>query len=320
MTWLEEVIKRARDADAARPRSQQVALGWSEAGGCRSAIGYRLSGAWPTDETDSWPAQRGTALHDFLEPILAEPGVRTEVDTMYRGIPGHADLVGPDWLGDIKTKTRSSSLAWRSNFHAMRQARIQAHGYTAGLVDTGELPADAMVRLLIVPADGGYADWWCHEEPFDRSLADEGADRVEWVRERLAAGLPLPKDKQVHFCASYCPFFSLCRDPADLAARDAEITDPETVAAVTAWAAARDRESAAKREKEALDSLIRGLRGRAGEYRISLGEPGEPSEVLDEEWVRAEYAARGEPVPTTWKPGSSPRMTVTKVKAKAGAK
>ena len=162
MGFLDEVIKRARDYDAARPRSLQSAVGWSEVGGCRAALGYRLDGAWATDETDTWAAQRGTAFHNYLEPIIAGLGVRTEVDTMYRGIPGHADLVGPDWLGDIKTKTLANAKTWQSDPATMRQARIQAHGYAAGLVDVGELPGDCTVRLLVIPVDGTFTDWWCY--------------------------------------------------------------------------------------------------------------------------------------------------------------
>ena len=66
MSWVNEVIKRARDHDAARPRSTQAAVGWSEVGGCRAAVGYRLDGAWATDDTDTWGAQRGTAIHEYL--------------------------------------------------------------------------------------------------------------------------------------------------------------------------------------------------------------------------------------------------------------
>ena len=82
MGFLDEVIKRARDYDAARPRSLQSAVGWSEVGGCRAALGYRLDGAWATDETDTWAAQRGTAFHNYLEPIVNFFGIDLPVDDL----------------------------------------------------------------------------------------------------------------------------------------------------------------------------------------------------------------------------------------------
>lgn len=318
MSFLDDVIKQLRDWDAARPRSSQEAVGWSELGGCRAHLGYRLDGTWPSDDPDTWAAVRGTAIHNLLEEIVSGPGVLTEVDTEYRGIPGHADLVLPDarQVWDWKSTRLASLRIWQSDPSVLRQKRIQVNGYAAGLVDAGVLPEDCEVGLVGIPVDGSFSDWWCWAEPFDRSLADEGADRLEWVRQRQAAGEPLPKDMPLAFCTSYCEFFSLCRGQDDPAAAE-EITDPETVAAVAAYAAARDRESAAKKEKYAMGDLIRGLRGRAGDYRVSLGEAGEGSEVLDEDWIRADYAARGEMLPVTWKPGSAPRLSVTRVKRKA---
>ena len=190
MSFLDEVIKRVRDDDAARPRSVQAETGWSEVGGCRAYLGFRLDGAWPSEEPDNWAAIRGTALHAHLEEVLAGPGVLTEVTTSYRGIPGHADLVRPGaaecW--DFKTTRLANSQTWRSSARALRQKRIQVHGYAAGLVEAGTLPEDCTVGLLVIPVDGSFADWWAYEEPFDRSLADEGADRLAWVRERMAAG------------------------------------------------------------------------------------------------------------------------------------
>ncbi len=317
MSFLDEVIKRVRDDDAARPRSVQAEAGWSEVGGCRAYLGFRLDGAWPSEEPDNWAAIRGTALHAHLEEILAGPGVLTEVTTSYRGIPGHADLVRPGaaecW--DFKTTRLANSQTWRSSARALRQKRIQVHGYAAGLVEAGTLPEDCTVGLLVIPVDGSFADWWAYEEPFDRSLADEGADRLAWVRGRMAAGETLPKDQPYAWCESWCEFFSLCRGGDDPKAA-AEITDPEAAAAVARYGELNAQIKPLAKEKENLGPLVRGLRGTAGDWRVSTSEAGEPKTALDEDWIRADYASRGEPVPEIEKPGASPRLTVTRIKRK----
>jgi hypothetical protein len=317
VSLLDDVIKRVRDWDASRPRSLQAEPGWSEVGGCRAHLGFRLDGAWASDETDNWAAIRGTAIHKLLEEILSGEGMTTEVTTSYRGIPGHADLVvGPSSVTDHKTKTLASSKVWQDSPSAFRQARIQVHGYAAGLVDAGKLPPDCDVRLLVIPVDGRFSDWWCWEEPFDRSLADEGADRLEDVKRRMAAGEALPKDKPYAWCSEYCEFFTLCRSQDDPKAAE-EITDPELASAVAAYGEANTVYSAAKKTKDRLIPVIRGLRGVAGDWRISLGEDGEPEDVLDEDAVRAIFAARDEPVPETTKAGRAGQMRVTKVKKAA---
>jgi hypothetical protein len=208
----------------------------------------------------------------------------------------------------------------RRSLAAVPPKRVQAHGYAAGLVDAGELPEGCTVRLLVIPVDGTFADWWAYEEPFDRSLADEGADRLEQVREMLAAGEPLPKDKPYAFCERWCAFFSLCRDPAEAHVM-APITDPELAKAVADYGEAAARATAAEKDKERLKPLIRGLRGVTPDgWRISLGKPGEDKPVLDEDAVRADYEARGLDVPVTVRPGNAGRMTVTRVKDGKAAK
>lgn len=318
MPFLDEVIKRARDFDASRPRSQQAAVGWSEVGGCRAALGYRLEGAWATDETDTWAAQRGTAIHTYLEQIVAGPGVRTEIDTEYRGIPGHADIVTDSAVWDWKTTSLASSKLWASDHSLLRQKRVQIHGYTAGLVDAGELPETATVGLIVVPVDGTFADWWSFEEPFDRSLADEGADRLDDVRARMAAGESLPKDKPLSWCMSWCPFLTLCRGGENAAAGE-QINDPESAAAVARYGEINAQIRPLMKEKEGLDPMIRGLRGQAGDWRVSLSGPGEGRTALDEDAIRADYEARGETVPTVTKPGSKPRLTVTRIRKEDAA-
>jgi len=317
MTFLDDTIKRVRDWDATRPRSTQVPVGWSEVGGCRAYLGFRLEGAWASDETDNWAAIRGTAIHKLMEEVLDGAGEATEVTTSYRGIPGHADLViDATSVTDHKTKTLASSRMWQESPAAFRQARIQAQGYAAGLVDDGVLPEDCTVRLLVIPVDGRFSDWWCWEEPFDRSLADEGADRLADVQQRMADGEHLPKDKPYAWCREWCEFFSLCRAQDDPQAME-EITDPELAAAVAAYGTATQEATRLGKEKERLAGMIRGLRGTAGDWRISLSKAGEPKDVIDEDAIAADYAARGEAVPMTVKPGNAPRLSVTRIRKAA---
>ena len=54
---------------------------------------------------------------------------------------------------DIKTTKMANSVAWRSDPGTLWQKRVQAHGYAAGLVDAGDLPEDATVRLLDAALD-----------------------------------------------------------------------------------------------------------------------------------------------------------------------
>jgi hypothetical protein len=339
MSWLDSAIKRVRDYDASRPRSRQQAVGWSEAGGCRSAIGYRLDGAFPS-ETDTWAAQRGTALHEYLLPViaghvldgpadidevkavLAESGARIEVSTEYRGIPGHADLVDGTSVTDAKTTTLANSKLWADDHKLLRPKRIQAHGYAAGLVDAGELPEDCTVRILVIPVDGTFGDWWAYEEPFDRELADEGANRVEWVAGQLAAGETLPKDKPLVWCRSYCPFVDLCRDPAEEDGADLPlIEDAEIAAAVDRYGTVHEQWAPLDKEKERLKPLIRGWRGvTPGGWKVTTSRPGEPGEKPDMDAIEADYAARGLPVPMRETAGKAASATVTRIKVREAAK
>jgi hypothetical protein len=320
MAWIDDVIKLVRDWDQSRPRSQQAQVGWSEVGGCRAYLGYRLDGTWPSDDTDGWGAIRGTAIHGLLEEILgSRPGMTTEVTTSYRGILGHADLIVDETsVTDHKTTSAANARRWAEDHSLLRQKRIQVHGYAAGLVNDGILPRDCTVRLLIIPVDGTFADWWAYEEPYDQAMADEGVARLEDVRARMAAGESLPKDMPYAWCQSWCSFFSLCRSQDDPDAPET-ITDPDLASAIATYGEAVKAESAAKKVKEGIAPQIRGLRGTTGDWRISLGKPGEPKDVMDEDAIAADYAERGEPVPMTTRPGNAPRLSVTRIK-KAAAK
>lgn len=317
---VSEEVALVRAWDASRPRSQQAEVGWSEVGGCRAHMGFRLEGAWASDETDNWGAIRGTALHTLMEEVLAPvAGMFTEITTSYRGIPGHADLmVESTRVTDWKTKSLASSLIWREDPAAFRQARIQVQGYAAGLVDDGKLPGNCRVRIVVIPVDGTFADWWAWEEPFDRSLADEGADRLESVKRSIAAGERLPKDMHYAWCRDWCEFFSMCRGSDDPAA-PSDITDPETVAAIAAYGKATEEMGRLKKARGKIAPLIRGMRGTAGEWRITLGEDSGEGSQPDMEAIAAIFAERGEEMPTAVRAGRAGQMRVTRIKKKAAA-
>ncbi|HET9893778.1 MAG TPA: hypothetical protein VFQ44_02480 [Streptosporangiaceae bacterium] len=314
MTILDDLKQRCREWDAARPRSSQAEVGWSEVGGCRAYLGYRLAGEWPTNTPDGWGALRGTIIHLFMESLFDRDGELTEVTTTYRGIPGHADMIRTaTGLWDIKTTKLVNLMAWQRSEAALLAKRIQSHGYAASEVDAGRLPADCTVGLIVIPADGTYDDWWLFEEPFNRELADAGADRLEYVKQQMAQGRRLPKDENYQWCERWCEFFSLCRGGDDPLA-DEKITNPELAALIDAYGTANAAKAAADKIVKKLAPEIRGLRGVTDAWRVSHSKPGEPKKVLDEDWVRLEYQLRGERVPEITVPGSEPKLYVRPVK------
>ncbi len=311
MSVLDTMIKRAQDWDAARPRSSQAAIGWSEVGGCRARLGHRLRGDWPSDQPDTWAAIRGTALHLFLESLMDGEGEITEIETTYRGIPGHTDLlITADGVYDIKTTSLANLTAWKASPKALLPKRQQAHGYAAGLVDAGRLPADCTVGLICVPADGTFADWWLYEEPFDRAVADSGADRLDEVKRRVAAGEYLQRDEPPAWCERFCEFYTLCRG-GDETPEDEPISDPEIAAMIEEYGHAAQQASAAEAVKKKLGPQIRAYRGvTEGGWRIFTGKPGDDKTEPDIDAIRFDYLMRGEEMPQRTVPGKAGSLFV----------
>ncbi|HEY3924765.1 MAG TPA: hypothetical protein VGL75_09390 [Acidothermaceae bacterium] len=310
---LAAAVKTLQDNDAATERSLQTAIGWSSLADCEAAIGYQLEDAWASDDSDRWPMIRGTALHEFLLPILAKLSdelVGIEVPTVYGGIPGHADLVETHRVIDLKTTKMANLTAWQRDETAM--AWHQVNGYCAGLIDAGLVHEPATVAILAVPVDGKFPDWQLFERPFDRAVADGALMRLADIQARKTAGEQLRRERPYAWCQAVCDFFTLCRDGAP--AENEVITDAELVAAIDAYGTAGEIKSAADKEQRTLAPLIRGLRGTAKGWRISMTNPSGTKSVLDEDQVRADYAANQLSVPTVDVPSSSPSLRVTRLK------
>lgn len=332
MSYLDDVIVQVRAWDADRPRSRQSSLGWSEMSGCRAYMGFRLRGEWASDDDDNWRAIAGTALHEFLTGVRREAAQRKgrnvvfDVPVTYRGVPGKADEVDLD-LGvvtDYKFPSKASSRLW-DDPDLQEERFVQPHGYAAGLVFGGAEqdvvaqacaaldPGQLTVQVLVAPVDGTFEDWRTYTQPFDRVAADEAVDRYQAVLEGVAAGGPLPRDKPWFFCERFCEFFTACRGGTPRPDLE-EIHDPELATAVERYGLASEQERAAAKVKSELAPLIKGLRGTARGWRVTMTREGKSSEVPDPEAVALYYALHGDPVPTVTKPGRAAYLRVEREK------
>lgn len=315
-SYLEDVVQQLRAHDAARPRSRQHTLGMSGLGDCRALIGFRLSETWCSDDVDTWASLRGTFLDEaiFRVRAAANPRLQHQVPVTWRGITGRVDEYDPDEraVTDLKTTKLANITVWKADPEALTEKRIQVQTYARALVDAGT-PVD-LVRLLVAPVDGRFSDWWAYEEPYDELVSEAAWQRLEQVRALQASGEPLPRDKPHWWCSQWCEFFSVCRHSGDAPSDDEVITDPELVAKVAQYGAAREHKAAAEKTLKQLAPEIRGLRGVAGDWRITMTTPKGMKPVLDEQQVRAEYAANGLDVPTRLVPTASPSLRVERVK------
>lgn len=310
--YLARLADAVRRDDAERPRSQQGDVGWSEVAGCRAYIGYRLNGEWASDDTDGWRAIVGTALHDYFGRLRADTDSQHEVETLYGGIPGHADELGDDSVTDWKFPTVAVSEAVRRDGEALAQKLIQVQGYAAGLVAAGKLTGDCTVRIVFVPVDGTFEDWWVHEEAYDEAAADAAVARLREVQGMLDDGQHPPRDMPYTWCGQFCEFFSTCRNglPPD----DEPITDPELAAMVRQYGELGEDISPKTKLRKRIGAEIRGLRGRAGEWKVGLTRPSGVKDVPDMDAIAADYAASGRAIPQKQVPTSAPSLRVDRVK------
>lgn len=322
MTYIDDVAALARRWDGERARSQQTHIGVSELGGCRQAIGYKLTNAWATDTTDTWRAMAGTVLHDWLTELRhkANPDLMFDVLAEYRGVPGHPDEVDPiaDRVGEWKFPRLSTSKLWQDDADAFAAKRMQAHTYAAGLVDSGILTSECTVVVAVFPVDGSTDDWWQHEEPFNRAIADQAAGRLAEVRDLIARDMPLPRDKPFTWCEQFCEFFTLCRG-GTTAPENEPITDPELAAAVRRYGEVMAQIGPLEKTKKALSTELRGHRGvvvdeTGAGWRVAMTKPAGTKEVPDMDAISLEYEREGRRLPTREVATSSPSLRVTAVK------
>jgi hypothetical protein len=250
-------------------------------------------------------ANLGTLEHDGLLPQLAAllPGALVEhpVELHAAGlrIPGRLDLWAPGLLLDLKTVGEHRLSGVRRAGAAYPEHVVQTRGYALAQHQAG-MPVRWVASLYLDRADGG-------EEPMVERFTPAAAVSVIERAEEIVAAAADPDEARrdgrgpgLSFACDGCPWLRRCwgedaRPGVVGAQRILARTDPEVEAALALYVEARERESAAKRDKEFAAAIVDGKRwGAYGPYQLGWGRP---KEILDQETVRSDYATRGEQVP-----------------------
>jgi len=217
----ETLINALKQADEARPRSRQIAVGVSALGGCRRKVWHQLNGDTGTNPTLNLPAIMGTAIHASIESaILNQYQDRPEIDRPM--IEHRVEIEGlPPATIDFYDPVEAEVVDWKTitlkniDYFVSQQKRwqVQTYGY---LLEQAGFPVRT-VTLVGIPRDGTENDIITHSEPYDAEIARKAIAWLEEVSQLKEA--PAPEREPVSFCSKYCSYYgSLCSGiPKDLA-------------------------------------------------------------------------------------------------------
>ena len=204
-----DFIDKVHAHQANSARSQQVEIGASELGGCRTRVYYQLNGAEKTNpDVKSLSAWMGTAIHKAYEELYADDdSTHNEIEVTSRGMKGHVDIIKGTHINDLKTITKKNK-----DYLGSKQQWWQQDVYGLMSNDSG-IPIET-VGLLGVCRDGDESDVIELRKPYDESNALEALAWLEDIKSRTE---PPEPEKDALWCKSYCPFFGLCpgRTPVD---------------------------------------------------------------------------------------------------------
>lgn len=206
------------------PRSQQRAIGPSQAGGpCERKLGYAIADhPRARDDTTSWRATVGVSIHAWVEKhfqrvLLPDgtPRFLTEQRVMCGSVGdepmwGTCDLYdkATATVIDIKTMSPTSMRTKRAQGPGVAY-RTQVHLYALGLLGAGH-PVES-VAIFGLPTNGELSDSILLVEPFDITVALDAlarANRIAAALDALPAATVLEGlDTAEEWCARSCAWF-----------------------------------------------------------------------------------------------------------------
>lgn len=311
MTVTEDVTvtRVLLDWDKRRARSKQRELGMSAIGGCRRRAGYILAGTEPTDPGESMQAVIGTAVDEavtkavrgFRGEGLLPGGDLVQHEVRYAGVLGHLDWYRSTTATVDDLKTMIGPQVARVKVHGPPiRHRWQVSLYGAGLIKQGH-PV-RRIAITCVARDTGEEYRWV--APFDPEVV---AEALAWLN--VVQSVPVEELNRDHAPdsqpCSWCPFRTRCwgqphpgRDPRVVLFH--ENPDAEY------WARLLAEARAAKTEATALEEKCKGALDAINPGDDTLVDVGMDPLLrwkkvkqtrLDNDAVRAEYAAAGERPP-----------------------
>lgn len=272
-----DAIHRAtHDTERSKQANEAFLIGVSDLGTCAERTRRVMAGVKP-EETDKLEAFIGSWVGAGVEAAVAaqHPDVLSQVETTvtldgdagHYEITGHADLVHPWGVGDVKT-VDGLNVVKRSG--PSRQQLFQRHLLCLGLHQQGQLdvPLDeAYTYNVWLDRAGRSKETFVHRDRFNPDVV---AEATHWLDETVYCyrqGIAAAKEPPRPWCAKACGYFADCR----LYDSDVEglITDLDIGNAVLLR---REATALTKRAKQMASDADAVLEGISGYVRAPTGE------------------------------------------------
>jgi hypothetical protein len=252
----EMLMKALTSYDNNRARSQQVEIGVSQIGGCRTQVWLQLQDAERTNDTLKLPALMGTAIHKMIEEALSADWNEYEMEreVEYDGLKGHIDLYVPSIGAVVDWKTTKLK---NLDYFPSKQQRWQVHLYAFLLSKNGETPKT--VTLVGIPRDGDERHIKIHTENYDEQMAMDALLWLADVKERTES--PAPERHAAQFCQHYCPYFGDVCTGKGKEVNTETITDEVVIGAVDKYIEVSAEIKKLEDKKDGIKALLENVDG-----------------------------------------------------------